>query len=315
MLTRIASSSRDAPTLVPRASPMLRPEGVAVLDRAGVAYAVAAFGAWGLVPLFWKQLTDVPSWEILLYRVVWAAPVFALVAWWRGDGARVVAALGGGRAWAVGASAALLAANWLSFLVAIETDRVLDVSLGYFLNPLLSVLLGRVVLGERLAPRQAVAVGLAAAGVVVLCTQADAIPWTGLAVAVTFGVYGLVRKLARVEAVPGSTAEVVLLVPLALVALFWLSARGDLVGPALGAKAWLLPVTGLVTALPSASSSSSRRPASSCSRRSCSASLSGRGCTSRASCSCGQGSGCSCPGADRRSRCGATGRATSRPLG
>jgi chloramphenicol-sensitive protein RarD len=193
----------------------------------GILYALLAYTLWGLFPLYFYHLADVGAFEIVLHRVVWSLLfLFALLAWlkrwhWlpplRGQ-PRVLAASC--------ASALLLAVNWTLYVWAVTHGGVLDASLGYFINPLVNVLLGFVFLRERLRPGQWVAVALAAAGVVWLAARGPAVPWIGLAIALSFGVYGLLRKTAALGAIEGLTLETMLLAPLALAVLLWWTWQG-----------------------------------------------------------------------------------------
>ena len=218
----------------------------------GLAYGLAAFGAWGIVPVFWKQLTHIPTPELLVQRVVWGLVAFLLVLWLRGRGRDLRRALTDRRALgALALSAALLASNWLTFLYAMATDRVLHASLGYFINPLVSMLLGVLLLGERLRRAQWLAVALAAVGVSLYATQTDTVPWISLVLAGTFGLYGLLRKTVAIDALPGSTIEMVVLIVPALGYGLFLQMNGQShFGHADALTHGLFLGTGLVTALP-----------------------------------------------------------------
>lgn len=218
----------------------------------GLAYAFAAYAWWGVTPLFWKHLTHVPVLEILGHRIVWAFPIFAGLLWIRGGIPQLARRAGAPEIrWAFVASSVLLAVNWLTFVYAVDTARVLHASLGYFLNPIVSVLLGAIVLGERLTRLQWTAVAFAALGVLQLSAQADDFPWIALVLAGTFGAYGLARKVAPMEALPGSTLEVTLLLPLAAAYLVWLATKGQSsFTPTNATTAVLLAATGVITALP-----------------------------------------------------------------
>jgi len=218
----------------------------------GLAYAIAAYAWWGVVPIYWKLLTHVPPLELTAHRALWCVPIFGGLLWLRGRVPELrhrIRERKVRRAFLV--SSALLALCWLTFVYAVETGRVLHVSLGYFINPIVSVLLGRIVLGERLRRLQWVAVALAAAGVAQLSTEAGELPWISLVLAFTFGLYGLARKTAPMDALPGSTLEVVIMLPFALACLIWVALTGDghfsLVDPATDT---LLLGTGIITAVP-----------------------------------------------------------------
>ncbi|HZJ66138.1 MAG TPA: EamA family transporter, partial [Kofleriaceae bacterium] len=172
-----------------------------------------------MAPLFWKlpPILHVSPVEIIAHRVVWGVAAFAALAWIAGVGPDVRAAFRDRRTVAAMAlSGTLVIINWGAFVVAIQTDHLLDASLGYFINPLISVALGMVVLRERLRPLQWWAIGFAVIGVGVLTWRIGRLPWISIVVATSFGAYGLVRKLARVESLAGSTVETALLTPVAL---------------------------------------------------------------------------------------------------
>ena len=226
-----------------------QPDG---LDRRGLVLALLSYGTWGVFPLFWRLLGHVPTDQQLAHRIFWAAVLLLLlvVAFRRGPELR--AALSERRTRrTIALGASLLAVNWGVFLLAVASDQVLQASLGYYINPLVSVVLGMAFLRERLRPPQWVAVGLATAGVLVMTTQVGVFPWMSLMLAGAFGFYGLVRKTAPMEALPGSSAEALMLAPLCLGYLGWVHAGGQ--GDFGHGGAWttlLLVCTGPVTALP-----------------------------------------------------------------
>lgn len=220
--------------------------------QVGVAYALTAYGIWGVLPLYLKALRAVPALEVVAHRIVWAALLLLLLVavmgqwhWLRQvrERPRLV--------WLFVASAAGLSINWLTYIWAVNVDRVVDASLGYFINPLFSVVLGVLVLKERLRVGQWAAVALASAGVLWLTLQAGQPPWIGLTLATSFGLYGLFRKTASIDALGGLTLETWLLLPLAGGYLLYLSltqqsswATG---GPL---QAGLLVAAGPITAVP-----------------------------------------------------------------
>lgn len=219
--------------------------------RRGLAYGIGAYGLWGLAPLYWKQLRGASPLELIAHRVVWGLIAFAAMAWLASALPAVRRALADRRTVAVMAlSGALLVVNWVVFVSAVATGHILDASLGYFMNPLISVALGMIVLGERMRPLQWVAIALAFAGVVV-SWQLGRAPWSSLVLAVTFGIYGLLRKTARVDSLAGSTVETAVIAPLAVIFLGVLAARGDgQLGHASLGTHLLLIATGAVTAVP-----------------------------------------------------------------
>lgn len=215
---------------------------------AGVGYAAAAYAGWGLFPLFFKQLEDTPSFEVLLHRMVWAAPSVLLLVVVTGRWAHARAVIRDRAAVrTLAASAMLLSVNWLAFIWAIQSGRILEASLGYYINPLVSVGLGFAVLGERLSRAQAAAVALAAAGVANLVAAAGAAPWASLIMAVTFATYGLLRKTVAADARTGLLVETAIMAPVALGGLAWLSVvDGAAAGVDRRSLGWLMasgPVT------------------------------------------------------------------------
>lgn len=219
----------------------------------GLAATAGAFVFWGAVPVYWKAVGAVPPAEMLGWRVVFALPFTALLLLALGRPGEVARAFRRPRLLGLLAlSAALVATNWFIFIDAVARERVMETSLGYYINPLVNVLLGFVVLGERPRRAQWIAIGLAGAGVGVLIVSVGELPVVALALAVTFGFYGLVRKLAPIEAVPGLLVEVLVLCPLAVAWLLWLAAgpRGAAFFAAPPYVQSLVPIAGLVTALP-----------------------------------------------------------------
>ena len=220
--------------------------------RAGLLFGLAAYGAWGVAPIFWRAIASVDALQILAHRLLWAWAFFAGWAWLRGRMPELRATFADRHLRVrLAVAAVLLCGNWFVFVYAVLTDRVLDASLGYFINPLVSVALGRFVLGERLTRLQAVAVVLAAVGIAVAAWVAGGLPWISVVLAGSFGGYGLMRKTVRVPAIVGSTFETTLLAPFALVYLAWVHAHGDGVLANQSRTLDLLLVsTGIVTALP-----------------------------------------------------------------
>ncbi len=214
----------------------------------GVAYAVSTYLAWGLLPLYFKALRPVPAIEVLAHRVVWSLLLLAAVVAVR-SGAKALAAPFR-RLPILAVTTLLIGTNWLVYIWAVQSGRVLEASLGYFVNPLVNVLLGVAFLGETLSGRQRAAVALAGAGVSVLVVRAGTIPWIALALAATFGLYGLLRKRAAIDPVGGLLAETALLAPAAVVFLGWRAATGaGAFGTAAGTSL-LLAAAGPITALP-----------------------------------------------------------------
>lgn len=218
----------------------------------GVLYAALAFVAWGLFPLYFHLLAAVAPMEVVLHRAVWCLVFLAGVLAVRRQWAWLATALRQPRVllW-TGASALVLAVNWLLYIVALQNGRVVEASLGYFINPLVNVLLGVLVLRERLAPVQRAAVALAACGVAWLTWQAGQLPWYALSLAFTFALYGLLRKTSPLGPLEGLALETLLVAPLALPWLAWwtVSAGGVLLRGDAALTFWVL-LAGPLTALP-----------------------------------------------------------------
>jgi len=221
-------------------------------SRAGLIFGLGAYTLWGFMPLYFKLLTPVSPTEIVAHRIVWSLLFLAgLVTLWRRWPA-IRAAIGSARVMMIlVVTAGLIAANWLIFIWAVVRGHVLEASLGYYLNPLVNVLLGVVLLKERLSRFQLAAVLLAGAGVAVLAAGAAHGLWISLTLAASFGLYGFIRKIAPVDALEGLAIETAILAPVSLAWILWLQQLG-----AGGFAAFtptinvLLVVGGAVTAIP-----------------------------------------------------------------
>lgn len=186
--------------------------------RQGFASALTAFVMWGVLPIYWKQLAHVPPFEVVAHRILWTAISTNLVLVIAGRHREVRAAFSTRRGLlATVASSLFISLNGLTFVWAVAVGRITEVSLGYYVNPLLNALLGIVVLRERPTRRQIVAIGLATVGVVYATASQGVFPWVSIVVAACFGLYGLVRKVAPAEALPGLAAEMTLAAPIGLV--------------------------------------------------------------------------------------------------
>ena len=219
----------------------------------GIAYATAAYTAWGLFPLYFRQLAQVSALEVIAHRTLWSMLFVALVLLVRRQWAWLAPLLRQPRLLAVSAlSALLLSANWLLYVWAVNNGHVLDASLGYFILPLINVALGFIFLHERPRKAQWVAFALAATGVLWMAVQSGHVPWLALLIAMTFGFYGLMRKTATLGALEGMSLETMLLAPLAVVALLWAGPSGPgSQWPAHDAHTWLFfLLSGPVTAIP-----------------------------------------------------------------
>lgn len=216
----------------------------------GFAFALGAFLAWGFFPVYFKAIRSVPPLEILAHRVVWSVALLVVLVH---SGARWPAfrdALRPGKRGPLALTAVLIAANWLIYIWAVNSGRVLEASLGYFVNPLVNVLLGVAFLGETLTGRQKLAVGLAGAGVLALVLRLGVVPWLPLSLALTFGLYALLRKKAGIDAIGGLLGETLLLAPVALGFLVWREATGVGAFGHSSSTSLLLMAAGPVTALP-----------------------------------------------------------------
>jgi chloramphenicol-sensitive protein RarD len=215
-------------------------------------FGLGAYGCWGLLPLYLKALAAAPVLEILCHRVLWAQAFLLVIVWRSGRLAELRAAFRPSRSLAtLGLTTILIATNWLVYIWAIVSGHVLEASFGYYINPLVNVLLGVLVLKERPDRSALVAVALAVVGVGWLALRSAAAPWLSLVLALTFGFYGLLRKRVPAGALAGVTVETTLLLPLVgtyLVHQWWVGRGSFLAGnPKLDA---LLVLAGPVTAIP-----------------------------------------------------------------
>ena len=222
------------------------------LDRGGVIAALAAFTFWGLVPIYYKSLQSVGAWEILAHRVIWSVPLLVIFLGIR-DGRQFLKKLRlplASIAWLV-LSGLTISLNWVVFVWAVANDHILDTSLGYFGTPLVNVLLGYLILKERLTAAQVIAVTVAAAGTIYLAWYLGRPPWIAMTLAVSFGVYGLLRKRLKVGPMLGLLWETALMFLPALAYLLWLSSRSELQFLKVSASIDLLLIgSAVVTVLP-----------------------------------------------------------------
>ncbi|MBA3946559.1 MAG: EamA family transporter RarD [Herpetosiphonaceae bacterium] len=220
--------------------------------KKGVVYAGSCYIAWGLLPFFWKALHNVPALEIVAHRIVWSLLVVLGLLAYRHQWHWLGAALRNRRIMLTYAtSACMLTVNWLVYIWAVNAGYVVETSLGYFINPLVSVLLGVLFLRERLRLGQVLALAVACCGVGYLTLSYGRIPWIALTIAGSFGIYGLLRKTAALESLEGLTLETLLLFLPALVYLVYLTWVGHAAlghGPVLTNA--LLVLAGVVTAIP-----------------------------------------------------------------
>ncbi len=204
----------------------LKPAASMRIDAAGVWFALGAYGLWGVAPVYFKLLDFTDPAEVVAHRVVWSVVVLAMVIWLRGQWSAVRAIDGRQLGW-LAVSGALISANWILFVWAVFNARMLDASLGYFINPLLNVLLGVLFFREWLRPAQKTALALASIGVLNEIFAVGLFPWVGLTLAVCFGFYGLVRKKLAVGSAVGLGLETTLMLPLALGYLIFAALHGE----------------------------------------------------------------------------------------
>lgn len=224
----------------------------------GVAYGVAAFITWGLLPLYFHAIREVPALQTLAHRICWATIVLVAIISLRGgwrEGLRAIwARTPDGRQPAPRlflATTLLLSTNWLVYIVAVNSGRVLEASLGYFVTPLVNVALGAIVLRETLSRLQRIAIVIAACGVTALMIGTGSAPWIPMVLALSFGTYGLLRKRLAVPPMVALLVETAAVLPVALAFLWWTHARGE--GAWLAGETstdLLLLGTGIITAFP-----------------------------------------------------------------
>ncbi len=180
----------------------------------GILYALGAYALWGILPVYWKALQRVPPIQILGHRVVWSFALLGVIILLRRESKSMIAVRASRRVLLLSALAAgLLGVNWLVYIWGVNSGHIVESSLGYFINPLVSVLLGVLFFKERLRPLQWTAVGLAAGGVIYLTIRSGTLPWISLVLALTFGFYGLLKKSSSLEALPGLSLEMAYSVP------------------------------------------------------------------------------------------------------
>lgn len=232
-------------------------EGMAAAGRSqagrslqGLAYGLAAYGLWGLIPLYFRAVRHVPPLEMLAHRAAWSLALLAIVAGISGRWREVRRGLKAPKAiLMLGLSTVMLSVNWLTFIYAVATAQVLQASLGYFITPLVNVLLGVLVLGEQLRLYQKISIGLAAAGVCVLAVTAGVLPWIALVLAASFSLYGLLRKTMPITGLVGVLIETLAMTPPAILYLAY--AEQSAMATEKDAGTWcLLALSGVVTSVP-----------------------------------------------------------------
>jgi len=217
--------------------------------RRGLLAALSAYGLWGIAPIYFKWMASVSAAEIIAHRIIWSLILLVAVLFILGKLSQVKTLLPK-FPWLM-LTAVLISTNWLIFVWAVTHERISETSLGYYINPLVSVLLARLFLGERLRLLQGIAFAFAAAGVLVRLVEYGHLPWVALVLAISFGFYGLVRKQIEVPAIAGLLLETSVLAPVAIIYLFWLNQQGVLSFAHVDWQTNLLLVSaGFVTTIP-----------------------------------------------------------------
>ncbi|MEH6475962.1 MAG: EamA family transporter RarD [Sneathiella sp.] len=226
-------------------------------QQQGLIAALCAFLLWGIFPLYFKLMAHIPVLEILANRIIWSLALVLIIIAFTGRFSHLFAALKNRKVMMIFmASTTVIALNWVTFVWAISNDRILEASLGYYINPLVNVGLGMIFLGERLNRWQGIAIGLATLAVIIMTILMGTLPWVSLVLGFSFGFYGLLRKKVQAESVVGLTIETGLLFPLSIGYLLYLVSMGSLQGGTLDGAFYefdtllLLAGTGLVTAVP-----------------------------------------------------------------
>ena len=220
--------------------------------RSGIIYAALAFFCWGLFPIYFHALGEVPPLQILAHRMLWSLAFLLILLLLRRDWKWLAVVRQPRVFFSFVLSALLLSANWLVYIWSVMNHHVIEASLGYFINPLVNIVLGYLILKERMRPLQWAAIGVAALGVAWLTWQAGTVPWIALFLALSFGGYGLLRKTAALGPLEGLSFETIVLFPLAAGYVIWLTVQGQnvFINTASDTTRWLLIMAGPLTAIP-----------------------------------------------------------------
>jgi chloramphenicol-sensitive protein RarD len=220
--------------------------------KAGFLYAGGAYFMWSILPLYMKMLSHIPAWEIVPHRILWSLPIAGLVMWWNGFGGDIKAALTNPRTLALAfLTSALISVNWGTYVWAVTSGHAIETALGYYINPLFSVFLAAMLVGEKLNRVQMFAIALAAVAVAVLTYENGGLPWVSLILAFSWGFYAYFKKTLAIGATQGFFLEVLILTLPSLAILAWLESAGT---SHFAHTGWrdvaLLSISGLFTALP-----------------------------------------------------------------
>ncbi|WP_172582941.1 EamA family transporter RarD [Aminobacter aminovorans] len=218
----------------------------------GFLFALSAYLMWGFLPFYMKAVAHIPAAEVIAHRITWSIPIAALLLWWLGRTSDIKTALRTPRTLAMGTlTATLITINWGVYVWAIGNDRALETALGYYINPLFSVFLGAVVLGEKLTRAQTVAIGLAVIAVALLTWESGGLPWVSIVLALSWGFYALFKKTLPIGPAQGFFLEVLILGIPALVYIAYLQGTGaGHFGTTGMTDVWLMLGCGIVTAVP-----------------------------------------------------------------
>jgi chloramphenicol-sensitive protein RarD len=223
-----------------------------ISQQSGIWYGIAAYASWGILPLYWKMLQRIPAIEILAHRVLWSFVFIMILAGLNRRWSEVHKAIGNPEKRGLFLIAAvLITANWFIYIWAVNSGHIVECSMGYYINPLFSVFLGVFFLKEKLNYWQIFSIVLACAGVLFIAAQYGKIPWVALLLALTFGLYGLVKKLIRVEAMVGLTLETLIAAPFSLGYVLFLQIYGKgAIGNITLPETMMLLGAGIITAFP-----------------------------------------------------------------
>lgn len=218
----------------------------------GVWYGIIAYSLWGILPLYWRLLITVPPLQILAHRIIWSFIFMILIVVGSGSGKALAAVLTDKKKlFFMFLCGFVISVNWFTYIYAVNTGHVIEASMGYFINPLVVVLLGVTVLKEKLSRWQLTALILAAVGVLIIATQYGRVPWIAIFLAATFAAYGLIKKMAKVDSITGLTLETFIVMPIALLYLLNLESLGSgAMGSSPLSIQLILAGAGVVTATP-----------------------------------------------------------------
>ncbi|MFO8191603.1 MAG: EamA family transporter RarD [Bacillota bacterium] len=221
-------------------------------NTAGVCYGIAAYSLWGILPLYWKLMESVPALEILAHRICWSFIFMLLVVYFYRKRSALSAIIANRKKlFLIFLCGFIVSANWFTYIYAVNSGHVIESSMGYFINPLVVVLLGVTVLHEHLGRWQLVAIILAFVGVLIITIQYGRIPWIALILAGTFALYGLIKKIIHVDSLAGLVLETLIVMPIALTYIVFLEKGGQgSLGSSAPAVFLTLAGTGVITAIP-----------------------------------------------------------------